>query len=44
MTTIRVVLTLVAAHNWFLKQLDINTTFLHGDLDEEDYMTIPQGM
>ena len=35
MTTIRLVFALAAAHNWYLKQLDVNTTFLHGDLHEE---------
>ena len=38
LTTIRVVLSLVAAEALFLEQLDVKTAFLHGDLDEEIYM------
>ena len=38
MTSIRVVLSLVAADDLHLEQLDVKTTFLHGDLEEEIYM------
>jgi len=44
MATIRFVLILATTNNSFLKQFYVNTIFLHGDLDEEVYMTIPQGM
>lgn len=41
--SIRLVLGLAVAHDWPLKQLDINNVFLQGDLDEEVYMTQPPG-
>ncbi|GJR00719.1 retrovirus-related pol polyprotein from transposon TNT 1-94 [Tanacetum coccineum] len=37
------VLSIVAAENLHLEQLDVKTTFLHGDLDEDIYMTQPEG-
>nr|GEV57288.1 retrovirus-related Pol polyprotein from transposon TNT 1-94 [Tanacetum cinerariifolium] len=42
-TTIRLVLTIVAAENLHLEQLDVKTTFLHSNLDEDIYMTQPEG-
>ena len=38
MTSIRTVLSLVAANDLHLEQLDVKITFLHGDLNEEIYM------
>ncbi|XP_020972603.1 uncharacterized protein LOC107627359 [Arachis ipaensis] len=43
LTTLRLLLTLVAAKGWELHQLDVNTTFLHGEL-QEVYMLPPQGL
>ena len=38
MSTIRLVLGMVAAKNLHLEQLDVKTAFLHGDLEEDLYM------
>lgn len=40
-TTIRVVLALAILLGWSLRQVDINNTFLNGDLHEEIYMVQP---
>ncbi|RVW39706.1 Retrovirus-related Pol polyprotein from transposon TNT 1-94 [Vitis vinifera] len=43
MSTIRLVLGMVAAEHLHLEQLDVNTAFLHGELDEDLYMIQPEG-
>ena len=39
MSTIRLVLGIVALENLHLEQLGVKTTFLHGDLEEDIYMS-----
>ena len=43
MTTIKIVLSIVAAKNLHFKQLDVKTAFLHGELEEDIYMRQPHG-
>ncbi|KAL0308921.1 UNVERIFIED_CONTAM: Retrovirus-related Pol polyprotein from transposon TNT 1-94 [Sesamum radiatum] len=40
-TTVRIILALTAHFNWELKQMDVKTAFLHGDLEENIYMQQP---
>nr|KAJ0206253.1 hypothetical protein LSAT_V11C500272420 [Lactuca sativa] len=43
-STIRLLLlSLAAIHNIVIHQMDVKTTFLNGDLDEENYMKQPEG-
>ena len=39
-TTLRLLFSLAAIHNWHFLQLDVNNTFLNGDIFEEVYMDI----
>ncbi|GKB81288.1 zinc finger, CCHC-type containing protein [Tanacetum coccineum] len=41
--TSRLLLALTAIHNLVIPQMDVKTTFLNGDLDEEMYMKQPEG-
>lgn len=42
MVITRLVVGLAAIRNWPLYQLDVTCVFLHGDLEEEVYMSLPQ--
>ena len=42
MSTIRLILGMVAVENLHLEQLDVKTTFFHGDLEEDLYMIKPE--
>jgi hypothetical protein len=42
-TSIRSIISLVASMGWSLHQMDVNTAFLNGVIDEEVYIEQPQG-
>ena len=41
--SIRTFLIIVVMHDFELEQLDVKTTFLHGDLEEDIYIQQPEG-
>ncbi|KAL0414888.1 UNVERIFIED_CONTAM: Retrovirus-related Pol polyprotein from transposon RE1 [Sesamum radiatum] len=41
--TVRIFLSIASAYSWPVHQLDINNAFLRGSIDEEVYMTPPDG-
>jgi hypothetical protein len=41
MTTVRIVMAITVSKGWSLRQMDAKNAFLHGDLQEEIYMTPP---
>ncbi|GKA37214.1 zinc finger, CCHC-type containing protein [Tanacetum coccineum] len=42
-SAIRLLIALASIHNLIIHQMDVKTTFLNGELDEEVYMNHPQG-
>jgi hypothetical protein len=43
LTSIRFILSVVVVFDFEVEQMDVKTTFLHGDLEEEIYMKQPEG-
>lgn len=43
LTSVKLLLGLAAAKGWTLTQMDVSNAFLHGELDEEIFMSLPQG-
>lgn len=41
--TVRVLIALAASSGWEIHHLDVKTAFLHGDLQEEIYVSQPEG-
>jgi hypothetical protein len=43
MTTVLLIIAIAASKGWSSRQMDFKNAFLHGDLQEEIYMTPPPG-
>ena len=41
--SIKILLSIAASHNYEIWQMDVKTTFLNGNLDEEIYISQPKG-
>ena len=42
--TLRLLTAMAIQNDWEFRHLDVKTAYLHGDLEEEVYMAIPQGL
>jgi histone deacetylase 1/2 len=42
-TTVRLILSIAVSRGWQLRQVDVQNAFLHGDIQEEVYMSQPPG-
>ena len=42
-TSLRLLLSIAAAQNWEIHQMDVKTAFLHGELSDELYLAAPKG-
>lgn len=43
LASVKLILGFASIHDQTLKQMDVTNAFLHGDLDEEIFMSMPQG-
>lgn len=43
LASVKLILGLTAKKGWILAQMDVTSAFLHSDLEEEIYMSLPQG-
>jgi len=44
LSSLRMLLTLAAIHNWEIDQMDVGTTFLNPEVDGDVYMAMPDGV